>query len=528
MRRLATLLSVTLLLVCAHASALAQDGDRVFNDSVLHQLHIVTPLVHWFDTLENDYALNLADPLAYPEIYRPCDATFDGQPIAQCGFREKGNFSNQTVFSRKQPLKLAFDAVVEQRFDGIKKINLHNFTNDPSLVHDVASYALFRAAGIPAPRTAYTQVYVNDEYLGLYLLVENVDKTFLKRHYGSQGNDGMLFKTGRGVQVLLNWLGPDSSAYQDQGLNLNTDENRDWSGFIDFVDLLNNDHGPGFQQRLAAKFDVHGYLKVLAIEKLVRSWDSYAGGGNNFYLYAHPDGQFRWIPWDMNETFQDLRILRASSWTDGYLIPKTMDERPLLKRIFEIEAYRQAYFDIVCDLITGAFTLEELGPLLVRYHAVADTAYASDPNKLNTYESFARSLTETHRDDQSLFNTPYELHLRYPGIFPLIEDQRAWAQHQLAGWDYTCTWASPRVQTLDIHPNPAEDLAYIASPDSAFDYAQFQLYDLSGREAFNSGFVFPDGEAYPLQLAGVSPGLYLVVMRGALGQVMGRGKLVVR
>jgi spore coat protein CotH len=528
MRRLIFLLHATLLACCATSMAHAQDGDLVFNDSVLHQLRIVTPLVNWFDTLENDYALNAADPLAYPEIYRPCDATFDGQPILQCGFREKGNFSNQTAQGRKQPLKLAFDAVVEQRFDGLKKINLHNFTNDPSLVHDVVSYALFRAAGIPAPRTAYTQVYVNGEYLGLYLLVENVDKTFLKRHYGSQGNDGMLFKTGRGVRVLLNWLGPDSSAYQDQGLTLNTDENRDWSGLIDFLDLLNNDFGPGFQQRLEAKFDVHGFLKVLAVEKLVRSWDSYAGGGNNFYLYAHPDGQIRWIPWDMNETFQDIRILRGSDWTDGYLIPKTQDERPLLKRIFEIEEYRQAYFDAVCTLITGAFTLEELGPLLVMHHAVADTAYRSDPNKLNTYESFARSLTETHRDDQSLFKTAYEIRLRYPGIFPLIEDQRDWAQRQLAGWAYPCALARAGMQTLDIHPNPADDIAYISNPEQGFDYAQVQLYDLSGREVYHSGFVFQDGVPYPLHLGQVSPGLYLVVKRGPLGEVMGRGKLMVR
>jgi hypothetical protein len=525
MKRLASLL----LVCCLPCGILqAQDGERIFNDSVLHQLRIVTPLVDWFDTLESDYALNLADPATYPEIYRPCDATFDGQPIAQCGFREKGNFSNQTTFGRKQPLKLAFDAFVEQRFDGLKKINLHNFTNDPSLVHDVASYALFRASGVPAPRTAYTQVYVNDEYIGLYLIVENIDKTFLRRYYGGQGNDGMLFKTQRGVNVLLNWLGPDSTAYQDQGLQLNTDDNRDWSVFIALVDLLNNDYDPGFQQRLEAKFDVRGYLRVLAVEKLVRSWDSYAGGGNNFFLYAHPDGQFRWLPWDMNETFQDLRILRASSWTDGYLIPRTQDERPLLKRIFEIEEYRQYYFDAVCTLVQGAFTLEQLGPLLVINQAVADTAYRSDPNKYNSYESFQRSLTETHRDDQTLFKSGYELHLRYPGIFPLIEDQRAWAQRQLEGWDYACTWENPTVHMLDIHPNPADDLAYIASPDSAFDYAQFQLHDLSGRMVFNSGFVFQDGMPYALPLDGLSPGLYLVVKRGPLGEVMGRGKLVVR
>ena len=528
MKRIATLLAC---LFGMAAPALAQDGDLVFNDTLLHSLRIVTPLVHWFDTLENDYQLNAQDPDSFPEIYRECDVYWDGVQVANCGFREKGNFSNQIIQGRKQPFKVAFDAFLDnQRFDGLKKINLHNFTNDPSLVHDVAAYSLMRAVGVPGCRTAYTQLWVNDEYIGLYLVVENIDKTYLKRHYGSQGNDGNLYKTGRESRVFLNWLGTDTLPYQAQGLTLSTNEDsQDWSGFIEFVDLINNDHSPDFQAKFEAKFDVHGYLKVLAVEKCIRSWDNYFGGGNNFFLYDHPDGRFRFIPWDMNETFQDVRLLRGTTLTDGYLVPsKNMDDRPLLQRIFAIDEYRQEYLQFVCDLIHGPFTLEQLGPVLARYHEIADTAYFSDPNKFNSYEAFAHSLTATHLDEINLFNTAYEVRLRYPGIFPLIEAQRAWAHEQLAGWSMDCAPLSEQeVAALSIYPNPAQGEAYIASTDTVFDYAQIQVVDLSGREVRNSGFVFHDRMPYRLDLTGVSPGMYVVVKRNVNG-IVGRGKLLVR
>ena len=292
-----------------------QTGEVIFNDSILHTISIQTPLADWITTLDSDYDQNFEDPALYPEIYRDCSVTIDGVNIGNCGFREKGNASNYfTSRGKKKPLKIAFDAFVEQKMDGLKKINLSNFTNDPSLMHDALSFKLMRDAGLAAPRTAYTKVFVNDEYIGLYLIIENVDKTFLKFEYGSANNDGNLYKTDRGVSVYLNWLGPDKGLYKEQGLKLNTNESEDdWSTLIDFINLLNNYTGADIKQQIENKFDVHAYIKILAIEKAVRSWDSYWGGGNNFYMYEHPDGRIRWIPWDMNETFQDMQNLSGTS-----------------------------------------------------------------------------------------------------------------------------------------------------------------------------------------------------------------------
>lgn len=518
------------ILFILNLKAFSQAGDNVFNDTIVHTLYIETDLPDWFEVLENDYYQNAAAPDAYPQIYRKCNVTWDGTTLNNCGFREKGNASNTlTNFGKKKPLKISFDEFSNQTLDGLKNLNLNNFTNDPSLLHDVIANKLFRDCGIIAVRTSFTKLWVNGEFIGLYLVIENVDKTFLKAHYGSSQNDGNLYKTDRGASVSLNWLGAEPDGYKGQGLKLTTNESiDDWTNFISFVDLINNDHSPDFKQKLEQRFDVHTYLKVLAIEKCIRSWDSYWGGGNNFYLYDHPDGQFRWIPWDMNESFQDIKVLSGTSILDGYLIPTPQfDKRPLLQRIFEIEEFKNEYLDDACDLIQTKFTLNNLGKYILDRHNLVAPVYSSDPYKYNTYSEFDHSLTDDNEDDVSFTHSGFVLRIRYPGIYPFIRSQREWAVDQLKGWDRECSIEDNSVYDLFIYPNPASDYVNISNEFSAFDYAQFRLYDFTGRLCFRSKYEIMESDYFTLPLDGLSSGIYILIKESADGRI-GRAKLIIR
>ena len=53
---------------------------------------------------------------------------------------------------------------------------------DPAKGREVLAFSVFRAAGVPAPRTAFAEVTLtvpgkhDKEFLGLYAVVENVDR----------------------------------------------------------------------------------------------------------------------------------------------------------------------------------------------------------------------------------------------------------------------------------------------------------------------------------------------------------------
>ena len=53
-------------------------------------------------------------------------------------------------------------------------------------------FDLMRQMGIPTPLRSYTAVYLNGEYLGLYMAMEGVDTSFAVRNFGY--DYGQLYK----------------------------------------------------------------------------------------------------------------------------------------------------------------------------------------------------------------------------------------------------------------------------------------------------------------------------------------------
>jgi spore coat protein H len=514
-----------LLLACVCRS---QSGTLVFNDSVMHTMYINTDLSNWFDSLEADYQANI-NIKGHPQKYFHCTVTFDGIVLDSCGFKEKGNASNSFIsYGKKKPLKISFDEFKKQSLDGLKKFNLNNFTNDPSLVRDAVCMKLMREEGIFAPRTSYVKLFINNEYIGLYVIIENVGKTFLKEKYGSANNNGNLYKTDRGCQMWMTWLGEDKESYKNKNFQLTTNETTDdWSNFIGFVNFINFDRSDNFKAEFEKRFDVHSYLKILAIEKCVKSWDSYWGGGNNFFLYEHPDGMIRWIPWDMNETFQDIKVIGKTSLLDGYLIPTPQfDNRPLLARIFEYDEYKQEFLDNACQLVKGNFTVEHLGRYIVKNHELIDSAYKADTYRYNRYDDFKRSLTQRNEDEVSITKAGYALHIRYPGVFPLIQEQREWVEKQMKGWDRECVVSKKNVYNLNVFPNPGSDQFTIKNDQGIFDYAQIKLYDFSGRLCWFQDNTLIESNQYTFSVSTLAPGVYWLIKTSVDGSV-GRAKVVI-
>ena len=59
-------------------------------------------------------------------------------------------------------------------------------------MHERISMLFFQRLGVHASREAFTRLYVNNVYSGLYSIVESVDKAFLARTLGENG--GYLYK----------------------------------------------------------------------------------------------------------------------------------------------------------------------------------------------------------------------------------------------------------------------------------------------------------------------------------------------
>ena len=158
-------------------------------------------LVQQHDAPALDLELHSSDWLKLKEnfqtnTYYPADLVWNGQTVRNVGIRSRGRGSRN---AHKPGLKIDFDKYsTNQKFLGLKSLVLDNLTQDPSGIHEAVSMRFYQRLGIPAPREAHVRLYVRGEYIGLYALVESIDKEFLARIYGSIGddtqNDGWLYE----------------------------------------------------------------------------------------------------------------------------------------------------------------------------------------------------------------------------------------------------------------------------------------------------------------------------------------------
>jgi hypothetical protein len=520
--------SIFIFFLFASSLAFSQSGGTVFNDTILHEIRIQFPYSTWFDSLQADYQLNLndtSDEFSNREFL--CSMSFDNILLDSIGMRERGNFSNFSApltssNGLKKPFKLIFDAFQTQKFDGLKELNLNNGTDDPSFVREALVYKLVRDRGLPACRTGYAKLFVNDVYWGLYELVENVDKTFLKDHYGDANNDGNLYKTDRNAGVDLKWKGTDPSGYKKQGLLLKTNDSlNDWSNFTHFVDIINHTQPGNMEQALSSVFDVEDYLDILAIEVLCYSWDSYWANGNNFYLYEHPDGKIRWIPWDYNETFT------TKGGILGIVLPKEsdiflsthFDRKPLLKAIFSVRKWQDMYLDKICDICTNQYWPPLISPTLHKWQSLIRPALVLDTNALGSMPSFDNSLTI---DMDNAYNIPGHnsgFNIKVPALLPYISNQREWAVNQIKSQGGTCALSnvSPSEYSMALYPNPATDFIDMAWDQLTTDVYQISVYNSFGQNVIRTRWITNDTMHEQLNISQLPKGFYIVRKRDADG-----------
>lgn len=381
-----------LVLLCMLTCFFAVHAQNIFHpDSVLEvKIYFEEPeWRHILDSLKDDRN----------EERLEGKATVNGVSYDKVAVRFKGNSSYHGAEKngeKKLPLNIKFDKD-NKLPGGYDRLKLANGFRDPSFIREVLSYEIARKY-LPAPKANFAKVYINDDYLGLYTSAEDVDKVFLKEHYGY--HKGAMFKCDpnwraerpdycpEGDKASLMYLGEDSLCYK--GLyELKSDQ-----GWSELIRLTKHLQEP--DQELEALLDIEQTLWMLAFDNVLVNLDSYVGAfSHNYYLYQDTFGMFHPILWDMNLSLGGFRLLtvednlktedlqRFSLFTNY-----NNDKRPLTSKLLKNDFYRKIYVAHVKTILEENFFnglyYERVDSLV----AFVDTLVLEDPNKLYTYEDF--------------------------------------------------------------------------------------------------------------------------------------------
>ncbi len=197
--RLLAAAAVTLLLSLNATGARAQNSDDFFNDQVLHRIDLYVNSKDWQRLVAN-YLTN---------DYYPADMEWRDLTVRNVGIRSRGTGSRSQT---KIGLLVVFDRYTTgQRFLGMQALVLDNLVQDPSFIHESTAMTFLRAMGISAPRESFAVLYVNNTYVGVYALVEDINEVSLPRFVGE--NTGYLFEYRWNFDYHFEYLGSDLTAY---------------------------------------------------------------------------------------------------------------------------------------------------------------------------------------------------------------------------------------------------------------------------------------------------------------------------
>jgi spore coat protein H len=291
----------------------------------------------------------LASAMGVEFDYVKADLEFADRKFTNVAVRYKGNGTwMMSQGSIKRSMKVDLNEFVKgQKIAGISKLNFHNAVTDASWMNEVLSHALYREAGVAAPRTAYAKVYVtvpgkhDHKYLGLYSVVENIDDNFIDERFGT--SKGALFKPV--TPELFADLGDDWSQYKQTYDPKNEPSSAQTQRVIEFAKLVSHAKDEEFQSKVGEYLDLDQFAKFMAGTVWLSTLDSILGIGQNYYLYLDPKSRkFQFFPWDLDHSFGQFFLIGDQAQRNELSIEKPWrGENRFLERVFKIDGFQKAY-----------------------------------------------------------------------------------------------------------------------------------------------------------------------------------------
>jgi spore coat protein CotH len=369
MRMRSLSLSVPALILLAAAPS-ARAGDPMFDPTRLHELRIVMDPNDW-TSLQREFLSNQ---------YYAANFSLDGQVLQQVGIRSRGKGSRSGV---KPGLLIDTNKyVANQEFNGVKKLVLDNIIQDNTFLKEPLAYTVFEAMGIASPQIAYVRVTVNDQYWGVYWLIENIDKNFLEKRFGEK--EGNLYKLEYVEDYRFTDKGTDPRGYFPI-FKPESPDSPDGSGLVKFVQTANSAPEAGFAAAIAPFLDVDKFLTYLAVENAIAEQDGFVGlqGMNNFYVYQFlGTTKFQFIPWDQDTSFV----------SSDFPVMQRLDTNVLTKKLIADPAKKQVYLDAIKAATARAMNSSVLNPKIDGFYALMRNSVLEDTKKPWTNDQFEQGV----------------------------------------------------------------------------------------------------------------------------------------
>lgn len=281
--------------------------------------------VHTFQLNIPESALEILDQDPAAEEYVEGTLIFEGDTISPVGIRYKGSIgafvgclSGTNIFDPsgfKTCTKLSMKVKInwdgrDEKFYGLKKLQFHSMNNDPSQMRERLGYYLFGAMGVPTPRAVHARLVINNTYVGLFALVEQIDNRFVKENFDD--DEGNLYK-----EIWpLNMEGiPFSEQQYRDALKTNENDNASVDLIRSFGEDIANSSVGDARTIVEQKMELENIMSYAVVDRTIRHddgpfhWYCFDGdcSNHNYFWYEEPNAEkLHLIPWDLDNAFENI------------------------------------------------------------------------------------------------------------------------------------------------------------------------------------------------------------------------------
>ncbi|MHC4896728.1 MAG: CotH kinase family protein, partial [Planctomycetota bacterium] len=384
MKTPAALASMAATVVLA-APTMAQDPD-LFDTTKVRSFYLTFKQSNWWNLLVTNKR-NKIDIKA--------DLSVDGKTYKDVGVRFKGNTSySYNPSSQKKPFNIRIDSFVPgQSLYGYENLNLQNSYKDATFVREVIGYETMRRY-IPSVNATFIKLYLNNEYWGIYILVQQLNKRFLGANF--KDNNGNLYRgdaPGRNTRPVFLYWGENVSSYSWRYDYKTVGHPKPWVDLIALCKALNTPTLAQLPSQLPAHMEVDSALFYIALNNILANTDSYLGTGNDYFAYhdEHHDN-FQIMAWDLNTVFGGYdwaRLLGTNiARMSPYYAGGSRYARPLVERMLAVPEWKERYLAHLRTMLDEFFDWKHLGPIVTKYQKLIEADVKADTKKLYATQLF--------------------------------------------------------------------------------------------------------------------------------------------
>jgi len=201
---------------------------------------------------------------------------------------KKVNFSIAGNVSRYLP-KPMYNIKIKDGKDlyGRRHFKLRSDMKDPTYLKSKLASDIRNRLGIESISSNYIQLYINDEYMGLYIMTDVINLPWIENEFNDKKST-TLYKC-----AYLNDFLPRFS-YGCENKNEDVNDDTEW---VDFLTTVENAKSSSDLEDI---FDIEHFLYEMAIDYLDNAMDHI---GRNFYMYKKPNGKWTYISYDFDQDF---------------------------------------------------------------------------------------------------------------------------------------------------------------------------------------------------------------------------------